>query len=214
MDRREALKKMAVGGVGIVGATAVMSSTAFAYSEPTSVSPPTFAYVGQIPWYVYNSKIELNFTTGSATCPGSAKTTGGTKLVSFEAKLTSATLNKPSGSNLNSFAVRQINWPFAYGTNPVGNYVTLVPRKTSEYDPGNPLNGYSLYLVKTNSAGNSHGDNTRWTNGDQLVFKLKIGWACVYKDNTQSGTRFDYYTGTATYSSGAWSKTVLTSSGA
>ena len=42
MDRRQALKKVAVGGVTIAGASAIISSPAFAFDSPVQVFAPVF----------------------------------------------------------------------------------------------------------------------------------------------------------------------------
>jgi len=42
MDRREAMKKIAVGGATVVGASAVISSPAFAFDQPVQTTAPTF----------------------------------------------------------------------------------------------------------------------------------------------------------------------------
>jgi len=68
MDRRDALKKIAIGGATVVGASAVMSSPAFAYAAPTNIPTPTSNVT------VVNASLALVIISygGTATCPASA----------------------------------------------------------------------------------------------------------------------------------------------
>ena len=72
MDRREALKKLGVGGVAVVGTTAILSSPAFAYSLPTVGANPTITITT-------SDSNDATINTGSwpaGTCPTSSTNTG------------------------------------------------------------------------------------------------------------------------------------------
>lgn len=83
MDRRDALKKIAVGGATVVGASAVMSSPAFAYAAPTNIPTPTSTVS------VVNASLALVMISygGTATCPASA--TAGPDQVQISTAVTS-----------------------------------------------------------------------------------------------------------------------------
>lgn len=68
MDRRDALKKIAVGGLTVVGASAVISSPAFAYDAPTITMNPTATLTANS----NERRANIVITRGAATCPGSA----------------------------------------------------------------------------------------------------------------------------------------------
>lgn len=73
MDRREALKKIGVGGVTVLGATAIVSSPAFAYTNPTvAAGNPTITIMN-------TSDNMANVMVGAliaGTCPASSTNAG------------------------------------------------------------------------------------------------------------------------------------------
>ncbi len=82
MDRREALKKLAVGGTGVVGAAIVTSSRAFAYGQPTPpANPSPFTVVNSNPTF-FGSFLNatITFGPGVATCPSSVPAANSTIL--------------------------------------------------------------------------------------------------------------------------------------
>lgn len=82
MDRREALKKLGMGGAMAVGTTAMLSSTAFAHTVPTApASAGSSAIIVSLTMTGAGSQATLNWSVASSnswpagTCPGSANGT-------------------------------------------------------------------------------------------------------------------------------------------
>ena len=71
MDRREALKKLAIGGATAVGASAVVSTPAFAFDQPSVIGNP-FVAAGVTG---FGQTLTVTVTPAAASCPASA--TGG-----------------------------------------------------------------------------------------------------------------------------------------
>ena len=73
MDRREALRKIAVGATAAVGASAIVSSPAFAYAGPIGTTAATLLAATGNP-----RRVDMTVTAfGTTTCSGSA--TGSTR---------------------------------------------------------------------------------------------------------------------------------------
>lgn len=71
MDRREALRRLAVGGATVAGATAVVSQPAFAFTNPTVTGSPTVSITTD-----NGLQATINRTNVPAgSCPASATTT-------------------------------------------------------------------------------------------------------------------------------------------
>lgn len=99
MDRREAMKKIAVGGATVVGASAVVSSPAFAHAGPTIVSPGTLSASINVD-NNRRRRITLSLAGASVTCPTSASggTVGGPTFSSALTETTSIGLQGRSGT--------------------------------------------------------------------------------------------------------------------
>ena len=74
MDRREALKKMAVGGASVVGASVVLSNVAFADSGTTKcrhpyATPAFFTAVLTRPFFVFGNAVVTVGGIPVAACP-------------------------------------------------------------------------------------------------------------------------------------------------
>ena len=93
MDRRDALKKLGAGGAVVVGATAIASSPAFAFTGPTPPALPGLAPVRSGPVFLGNRTLTVTMSPGTATCPASAVPAGATVVGS------SFTATAPNGSN-------------------------------------------------------------------------------------------------------------------
>ena len=79
MDRRAALKKISVGGIVVVGASAITSSPAFAFDSPVVTAPPDFVLANETiatsnRLRVFRIRIA---SFGAATCTGSSDQMGG-----------------------------------------------------------------------------------------------------------------------------------------
>jgi len=102
MDRREALKKIGAGGAVAVGATAVLSSPAFAYTLPTVGANPTITLTATT---TTSLTIAISgYPAGS--CPASSTNAGdvptqGTVSISWELKrqLADGTFTVPGDTN-------------------------------------------------------------------------------------------------------------------
>ena len=66
MDRREALKKLGAGGLVVAGTSVIVSTPAFAYDQPTGVTPATMTVTPS------GGDVAVNIQPGSASCPNSA----------------------------------------------------------------------------------------------------------------------------------------------
>lgn len=123
MDRREALKKMAVGGVTVAGASVVMTSPAFAFTSPTPPLQPLITPTGN-----GTNVLTITLAPGLGSCPGSATSSmvDGTARSNFAAG-TNITANTFSGPSATSFTVTRGNgsassFTFRYRARYVCNY--------------------------------------------------------------------------------------------
>lgn len=82
MDRREALKKLAVGGAAAAGVTAVMTSTAFANPGTQDCKPTQGSYSTTGTTTSSTATISVT-TTVAAACPGTPCGGADTTLVSY-----------------------------------------------------------------------------------------------------------------------------------
>jgi hypothetical protein len=89
MDRRDALKKLGMGGATVLGASVIVSSPAFAYRAPFDIVAMTF----NAPT-LSGTTTTCTVTAGGAQCPGSATPPSATFLIS--ATVTTVTV---SGAN-------------------------------------------------------------------------------------------------------------------
>jgi hypothetical protein len=78
VDRRDALKKLAGGGIAAVAATAVTSSPAFAFTGPTPPALPILTPALTGPIALGSRTLTVTMGPGTATCPGSATPPGPT----------------------------------------------------------------------------------------------------------------------------------------
>lgn len=86
MDRRAALKKISVGGVVVVGASAIMWSLAFAFDSPVVTAPPDFVPRNDtIVFFNRRRVFRIGIASfGAATCTGSSdQTVGGAEFVTI-----------------------------------------------------------------------------------------------------------------------------------
>jgi hypothetical protein len=89
MDRRNALKKLGMGGATVVGATMIVSSPAFAFAKPQNIDPPSLSF-STVP---STNAVRYLFDSGSAACTSSS--TGPTETSSF-----SGTFSGTAGSKI------------------------------------------------------------------------------------------------------------------
>ena len=123
MDRREALKKIGVGGAAVAGASVVMSSPAFAYDLPNTVVDSVVSFNPQA--QIVGVRILSN---ASAKCNASALTTP-------NARIDSRTITATSVAMETGFQWRANNNLVGTATNlNVGASVTS-PADTSEVPP-------------------------------------------------------------------------------
>jgi hypothetical protein len=91
LDRREALKKIGVGGAAVAGASMVMSSPAFAYDGPTIVTQGTVQATVSPGGFQRLRTITLAVVGGNVTCPDSASA-GAVGGPTFSSALTETTV--------------------------------------------------------------------------------------------------------------------------
>lgn len=82
MDRRAALKKLGAGGAVAIGATAIVSSPAFAFTGPTPPAAPGLAPTLSGGVIFGNRILTVTLSPGTATCPASAVPAGATVIAS------------------------------------------------------------------------------------------------------------------------------------
>jgi hypothetical protein len=93
MNRRDALKKLAAGGAVTIGATAIVSSPAFAFTGPTPPAAPVLGRALSGGLIGGNRILTVTMSPGTATCPASAVPAGATVVAS------SFTATPPGGGN-------------------------------------------------------------------------------------------------------------------
>ena len=88
MDRREALKKLGVGGAAVAGASVIISQPAFAYDNPTVTA------AGSVVINPFNfSGSDVVITNPTVTCPGSASPAGVPSTMSRTITITSNSIS-------------------------------------------------------------------------------------------------------------------------
>jgi hypothetical protein len=121
VDRRNALKKIAVGGATVVGASAVISSPAFAYDAPTSATAATLSAVRG-----NNRRVDMSVTgNGTTGCSGGSFT--GTTQEYLDATATQIALTGSAFLQLSPFdgvngpALPETTTAIAFNVRRVGN---------------------------------------------------------------------------------------------
>lgn len=156
MERREALKKLAIGGAVGMTASSVVSTRAFAYdlpSNPTGISILTQTITTQ--------RLDIESVSfGTAMCPASANVTA----VSGVFQQWDAAISSISGPGN---AVVQLR---AYNGGPVFGLLPF-----SHFDPL----GFRLRKRFANGAG-----DPPWQPGDSFNVNLTVRFTCTYSDGT------------------------------
>lgn len=186
MDRREALKKMAVGGATVAGATAVMSSPAFAYSQPFDVVPNvsiTFPY-GLNNSNQWANKIRVRVKP-SGKCPASSTNP------SLDATLESLSVNISFTTADNAILT------FHPNQGQTGGYVSPIPspaipnaRNPGPLAPG-PLNQndsdiYAMRLTKIQPGTVHTSPLLPILTGDRLNLSITAQLKCTYTSGSRT----------------------------
>jgi hypothetical protein len=179
MDRREAMKKIAVGGATVVGASAVISSPAFAYALPHDITNPSFSFASTPSLNV----VRYLFDSGSASCTESAS--GPTQ---------TSTLSGTYNGNTPDALVR-------VGATGGGSPVVLNPSGSGPVVDGN------TFRFEKQSAIDSSAVN--YAAGDSIAYTLTTTWTCTYSNATPPTPKSDQGTtsGTISYDGTNWSLT-------
>lgn len=216
MDRRTALKKMAVGSAAVAGASMVTTKAAFAYAQPTITTHPTISYAGSTDIVSTNqSKMRLQVVPGAASCPGSATSSSATVSaltieVAARLRLTNGNDSNP-GSNSNRRVLRPFysGQSWSYGTPQINHSSAGPGGLPSAFKSFNVLNAghtpnYSIRFTKCSSSSSSDpaptgnlghgGTDTAYRSGDRLRLRVALTWRCAYPDGT-TRTRSQTYEG-------------------
>lgn len=228
MDRREALKKMAVGGATIVGATAVMSSPAFAYGEPTNINV-TFSLQlgaeggtsgggsGNGPSNVGygNRKVAVRFTV-TAKCGASSANSGDNALIQNPSSGTTDNIRFSVKLSANNSANVFFNYPSGtspdWGPSPVANRF-LTSTNITDYDRvyNSSANGTSSFglnytlrnlLNRSDATGGTgtYANYTPWKANETFALEFKFRLRCHpdTPSNPRIKTKFKDYKYTGT----------------
>lgn len=178
MDRREALKKLGVGGAAVVGTTAVLSSPAFAFTQATVTGSPTItmAYLSG------SSGQQSTITVGSypqGSCPASSTNSGpdtptqGTATISWTTHPTSGVSNTGTGTTVSRTSAGS-SWD---GASPGFDTVDVVVKRnyTCTYSGGSKAR--CVQWTVTFTVGGGTGNNATFAAGS--ITGPSAGTACA-----------------------------------
>jgi hypothetical protein len=164
VDRREALKKMAAGGVTVIGASAVISSSVFADGGSPGSQPTNCATFPTAPWTTDNG-ITITMTAAATTCPVDFTPTTeysyavNNSLVVRSDATPSTVLTQSSFTTTSTVRVTSSGSTVAITGSPTGVTVTVIARR--KCTNGSRV-GWCCELFSY--TGNYTSTNTKWNN--------------------------------------------------
>jgi hypothetical protein len=200
MDRRAALKKMAVGGAVVAGASAVTTRTAFAYTRPTITTAPTLTYYGATDIVATNtSKMRFEIAQGAASCPGSA--------TSAQASVSGLTVDVAALLRNEIGGIATTQYPrvlrpyysgqaWGYGIPQINNSTLTDFKSFNVLNAGHTPN-YSIRFTKCSTGGSTedpapnpvhgtgiNGGDQAYRAGDRIAVRVTITWRCTYSSGS------------------------------
>jgi len=179
MDRREALKKMAIGGATVVGATAVMTSTAFAYGEPYNINASLVLTIGGEGGYEYrNRKIGIRFRLDAKCRASSTNANDDARIESKTGTLNSVEVQVTPGGNQST--PNNLYFNYVSPTDPNWSNGYLPVNVTRLYDlTGSPDAGINFTIRKTTVPSSlTLSDYRDFNNGEKINIEFRFRLRC------------------------------------